>query len=811
MKVIKFGGSSVGSVKNLHRVSQIIQQQNQPFIMVVSAFSGVTNQLQELGEKALKNDYEIHLTKLKERHVSTVKELIDINKQTNVLIDIQQTFLELEQICKSVFALGELSDKTKARILSKGELLSSQIIYQFLKQQNIEINYLKSSGCIKANGDFLNAKINFKKTYSLCKEQISTLKNYIVPGFIASNESNQITVLGRGGSDYTASVFACAINAEKIELWSDVNGMQNANPKLVKKTQVIRKMSYEEAFEMSYFGAKVVYPPAIKPAMQKKIPVWLKNTLQPQDKGTLIHVNSNDENNKVLGVSTLSDISMITVSGTGLSGKRGSARKVFQALEYADVNIILITQSCSEQSICFAINNNDTDTAKKALEKQFEHEIQSHQINPIDVSKNHVIIALIGDQMRHQVGLSGKTFSALGKNNINVKAIAQGASERNISVVIDAKDEDKAVNVIHERFFQNTIKKIHLFIAGVGNVGKQFIDILKEQKSYCKEHFKVDLKIVAVANSSHFLINNEGISFNEIENVKSNGKSYSSFNEFVEIVKNSNLRNSIVIDNTASDEVSKSYATFFKNSISVVTCNKIASSSDFKNYSTLKLLTKKHSCNFQYETSVGAALPIIKTIQNLNLSGDKIHRIDAVVSGSLNFIFNNYTKETRFVDIVKQAQKEGYTEPDPRIDLSGLDVIRKILILSREAGYEKNIKDVSFSSFLPDECMKTNSVEDFYQSLEKNEAFFKKVLEKATQNNAKLKVVAQLIDGNLKVGLQEVSINSPFYQLDGKDNIVAVYTQLYNPEPLIVKGAGAGARITASGVFADLMYIVNQK
>ena len=807
MLLIKFGGSSVGSVENLQRVVQIVKKQTEPFIMVVSAFSGVTNTLQSLGENALKNTHQPILEALKERHFTMAKSLLPIHRQTNALVHIGKTTLALENLCNSISTLGELSERTQARIMAQGELLSSFIIGEYLNQEGVNISYLPSEDYIVAQGDPLNAVVDFSQT-QLRMQQIDTEASYIAPGYIAANPAGELVVLGRGGSDYTASIYAYCLGAKQVELWSDVNGMQNANPKLVKNTKVISQMSYEEAFEMAYFGAKVIYPPAIRPAMEKKIPVLLLNTLAPEEKGTRIHVATQGHTDKVLGVSTLSDISMITISGIGLAGTKGSARRVFQALEQADVNVILITQSCSEQSICFGIKTSDAQSAKEALEREFAQEIGS-LINPIERTDNHVILALIGDNMNHQTGLSGKVFSALGANGVNIQAIAQGASERNISVVIDAHDEHKAVNVVHERLFQEVIKRVHLFIIGAGNVGGQFIDIVYKQQEYFRQQYKVDLRVVMVANSRQYVFADEGLSQETLS--LSGATPYASAEALAELIIATNRRNSIVVDNTASAQVAAIYPQLIRKSISVVTCNKIAGSAPLEQYTALMELVKNQNCDFQYETSVGAALPIIKTLQNLRLSGDTIHRIDAVVSGSLNFIFNHYNATTPFVEIVKQAQKEGYTEPDPRIDLSGLDVIRKILILSREAGYRKEMSEVVFESFLPEKSLETPSVETFYKVLEENEAFFQDLYHRAQQKGAKLNVVAQLLEGDIKVSLQEIPASSPFYQLDGKDNIVAFYTDMYPTEPLVIKGAGAGAKVTASGVLSDVMYVANKQ
>lgn len=809
MKIIKFGGSSVGSVSNLQLVLNILKSQEEHFVCVVSAFKGVTNQLQNLAEASLEGNHQPMIEEIKKFHKRMISKLLS-NPSPKLQQCLADEWHALENISRGIYALQELTDKSTARIMAKGEILSSYIIAEFLEENGISIQRKDTRELISANQNYLNALVDFETTNQKCSVFFQSNENYIIPGFIAKNNADETTLLGRGGSDYTASIVGAALDATQIELWSDVSGMHNANPKLVQGTKPITEMSYEEAFEIAYFGAKVLYPPAIKPAMRSSIPVFLKNTLEPEHQGTKIHAIAEERSDKLLGVSTLSDISLVNITGVGLSRTKGSAKRVFEALEKANVNIILISQSCSEQSICFGLKSEDALLAKDALEQAFEKELKRGFLNSVEIKDNQIILALIGDQMRSQVGLSGKVFSALGENNVNVNAIAQGASERNISIVIDQKDEHKAVNVVHEKFFQSAVKKIHIFVLGVGNVGTQFLDIVEQQKEYCRKNFNVELRISLIANSKKYLFEKEGLDKFQIESFPQNGISYHSSRELSDYIIGKNLRNTIVIDNTASAEVSEMYSDFFGNSISLATCNKIASSSVFENFKYLQQLTKDHNCKFQYETAVGASLPVIKTIRDLRLSGDKIEKIQAVLSGSLNFIFNNYDATKPFVEIVQQAKDEGYTEPDPRIDLSGLDVRRKLLILARESGKEINLEDVKFDSFLPDAANKTNSVEEFMQILTENEAHFQDLYQDAQNNHAKLKVIAEMDGENYSVGLQQVSSDSPFYHLDGKDNIVALNTSLYQPEPLVVKGAGAGARITASGVFQDLMLIVNQ-
>ena len=809
MIVLKFGGSSVGSAQNIQKVKDILNKQNEPFITVVSAASGTTDQLQVLAKLALEGNYMESMESLKTKHLNLLRELLILTNQPEVIIYTQKLFNQLENICNSIFTIQELSDKTLAHVLSFGERLSSSIIHKYLNQEGIDIDFLDSKQLIKADHGYLNAEVNFQETEVLIKQAVNG-NNYIAPGFIASNNRGEYVVLGRGGSDFSAAIYANAINAKSLELWSDVNGILNANPKIVQQANSIDQLSYKEACELAYFGAEVLYPPTIRPVMQKNIPVYLKNILQHEHKGTLISNASFNNQNKIKGVSSLPVISLVTVSGVGLAGTKGSARKVFQALEEAQINIILITQSCSEQSICLGINGADVQKAVDALSQYFKQEIEYNLINPIEMSNDHAIIAIVGDNMRHQVGLSGKLFGALGENGINVIAIAQGASERNISIVVNRKDEAKAVNVVHERFFQKAIKEVHLFIAGVGNVGSEFLQIVYKQQQLLYKDHQIELKIVGVANSKKMLLNTEGLTPGEIESLNKKGTLYQSFKKYIDTIIELNLRNTVFIDNTASEIVSNSYQSLLKNSISVVACNKIASSSAYENYRLLLQLAKEKNCHLQYETSVGAALPIIKTIRDLLLSGDKIHKIQAVLSGSLNFIFNHYNAKRPFADIVLQAKEDGFTEPDPQVDLSGLDVMRKILILAREAGYQKELNEVQFKGFLPKNCVNTDGTEQLFEALKKEELHFSRLYQKAHKNGNKLKVMAVLEHSELLVSLKEISPDSVFYNLGGKDNIVVLNTERYSHEPLIIKGAGAGAEVTASGVFSDLMYVINR-
>lgn len=810
MIVMKFGGTSVSSKKNIVQIKSILNTKEDNYIVVISAFSQVTNKLEYLAQQSLNNNVSDLLEEFRLVHFNMINELFAIKNQTEIILEVQKKCNELELICKGVNILKELSSRTKATILSFGEHLSSYIIHRFLELENINIELLDSSQLISADGDYLDASVDFETSSKQISEKIAA-KNYIAGGFIAANKNNEIVTLGRGGSDYSASIYANAINAEYLEIWSDVNGIQSANPKIVNNTVSIKKISYEEAFEMAYFGAKVLYPASILPLIKKNIPLYLKNTFEPEQEGTFISNQNKLNHHKIQGLSSLGDIAIITVSGIGLAKRKGSARRVFQALEEEYINIVLITQNCSEQSIGVGINQNDLKRAEIAINHAFSNEIEKGFINPVKSLPNQCIIALIGDNMKHKVGLCGKVFGAIGENGINITAIAQGASERNISIVIHQKDEVKALNVIHEKFFSNMVKDVHLFIAGIGNVGSEFLKIIADQKEELIKEYEINIKIIGVANSSKMLFNSgKELSNEDILDLNEKGVQYSSLPYFLTSITDLNLRNSIFIDNTASEIVSKGYSQLLKNSISIVTCNKIACSSNYALYANLKSLAKEHNCSFKYEASVGAALPIIKTIHDLNISGDKINKIEAVISGSLNFIFNEYNGENNFADVVLKAKEDGYTEPNPLIDLSGLDVMRKILILSRESGLNRELSDITFNSFLPEECTNSDNVQSLFDNLNKNETHFKELYTIANNNGNKLKVLATLENGKMSVALKEIPPHSPFYNLEGKDNVVAINTNRYVEEPLVIKGAGAGANITASGVFADLMHIINR-
>lgn len=814
MKVLKFGGTSVANAENIKRVLTIITEKakNEKLVVVVSALSQVTDLLQLASQKAASNDesYKEIVTEIEKKHLDTLKELIPVSEQSSLLSHLKRIVNHLETLLDGCFLLGELSPRTEDTILGFGELLSSYIIAEALKQKEKNSGYYDSRELIKTNATFGKAVVNFETTNKLVADFFAANQNQVVilPGFIASTADKIPTTLGRGGSDYTAAIIAAALNATDLEIWTDVNGMFTANPKIVKQAQPIASISYQEAMELSHFGAKVLYPPTIQPVLRKNIPILIKNTFEPEAVGTYISNEVVVQTNPVKGISHIDNIALLTLEGPGMVGVSGSSKRLFEVLSQESINVIFITQASSEHSICIGILNSDAETAEIAINKAFEIEIAQNKIEPCIVENNLCIIALVGENMKNHQGLSGRMFSTLGKNNVNIRAIAQGASERNISAVINERDVKKALNTLHENFFEENTKQLNLFVMGVGNVGEKFIEQIHQQKKFLKENLKINLRVIAMSNSRKMHFNEDGISLKDWKTVLDNGDTANQ-EQFITKVKELNLRNSIFVDITANESVSKTYEQYLKQSVGVVTCNKIACSSAYDNYKNLKNLSRQYNAPFLFETNVGAGLPIIDTVKNLIASGDKVNKIQAVLSGSLNFIFNNFDENNSFHDVVKEAGVQGFTEPDPKIDLSGIDVARKILILIRESGYQMDIEAIANESFMPTDCLETTSNEAFFASLIKHAAHFDSLYKEAQNKESRLKYVAQFENGKASVGLQFIPKDHPFYNLEGKDNIVLFYTDRYVDQPLLIKGAGAGAAVTASGIFADVIRIGN--
>jgi aspartokinase/homoserine dehydrogenase 1 len=812
MKILKFGGSSVGSAENIEKVIDIVRKsiETETRIVVLSAMQGTTDALIEIGKTAEKGDdgFRLKIKELANKHLTVIEKLVSERYQDGIFDFVENRINELKNICEGVFLLKELSPRTLDRIVSLGEILSTKIVSAGFSSLGVDNTWKDSRQLIQTDSNFGFAAVNFEKTNAQIKKyfesQIANL--FILSGFIATDANGITTTLGRGGSDYTGAILAAALDAEVLEIWTDVSGMMTADPRIVRNIRQIPHITYREAMELSHFGAKVIYPPTIQPVMKKGIPVWVKNTFAPDDFGTLIEAETAPEKEIIRGISSIDNISLLSLEGSGMVGIPGFSKRLFDSLSRASINVILITQSSSEHSICVAVEEKSGEKAKEAVDKEFENEIAVGKIEPLGVENGLSILALVGDNMKNHTGIAGKMFASLGHNGVNIRAIAQGSSERNISAIIESKDVRKAINTLHEEFFSDGKKQINLYIVGIGTVGSRLLAQLEQQAEFISEQMNLNLRVVGLANSRRAVFNEEGIDLTNFKSQISDfGFDYDSKSSAIaDLIIEKNLRNSILVDVTASPDVVEIYPRLLQKSVSVVACNKIAASSGYENYLRLKDLAREYNANFLFETNVGAGLPIINTLNDLTRSGDKINRIEAVLSGTLNFVFNNYDGSRSFSTVVRRAQTEGYTEPDPRLDLSGTDVARKILILAREAGHKLEMSDIENKGFLPESCLQ-GSVEDFYKEMEKHEHYFRELLENARSEGLTLKYIATFDHGRASVGLQSIDSKHNFANLSGKDNAVLFYTNRYSEQPLVVKGAGAGADVTAAGVFADII------
>lgn len=809
MQVLKFGGTSVGSADNIKRVISIVKEklEKDNTIVVVSALGGTTDALLNSGLMAAggNEQYKEALQHIEQRHLETVKLLIPVQHQSHILSLVKKLCNEIEDISNGVFLLGEFSARTRDRMISYGELISSQIIAAAFNHTGIPAAWKDARTLLQTNSNFGNATVNIAATRQQITDYIASVNDRltVIPGFIAANSNHETTTLGRGGSDYTAAIIAAATDAECLEIWTDVPGMMTADPRWVSGAKVIPSISYQEAMELSHFGAKVLFPPTIQPVLRKAIPVAIKNTFSPHDAGTVIQQKAATNSNAIRGISSISNIALFSLEGSGMVGVPGFSRRLFGALSEAQINVILITQGSSEHSICVGVEEAAIQKAKEVVDTEFEHEIAIEKVQPLQVETGLSIVALVGENMKSHPGISGKMFGTLGRNGVNVRAIAQGSSERNISAVIATKDVRKAINILHEEFFETTHKEIHLFIAGTGNVGSKLLQQLQHQQEWLAKHMRLNVKVTGLANSRKIIIDDNGIDFSNWQEKLQAGED-ADIESFVRIIISKNFRNAIFVDMTASEQVAKVYDRLLQKSVSVVACNKVAASSSYDYYKKLKDLARTYNCLYLFETNVGAALPVIGTLNDLLRSGDKINRIEAVLSGTLNFVFNHYNGKAAFAEVVKQAQDEGYTEPDPRLDLGGTDVMRKILILARESGEQLEMEDITCNGFLPGSCMQ-GDVATFYEELKKHEPHFKKLYNDAAAANSKLKFVAKFENGKAVAGLEHIPPQHDLYHLYGKDNVVLFYTERYPTQPLVIKGAGAGAEVTASGVFADII------
>ncbi|MEK9609339.1 MAG: bifunctional aspartate kinase/homoserine dehydrogenase I [Flavobacteriaceae bacterium] len=815
MKVLKFGGTSVANAESLSNVLKIVQKQKGPTAVIVSALGGITDLLMEMLSSAQsgKQEYRKGFLEIETRHMNIIKIFVPIGNQSAIISFLKKNLNDLEAQLDAIHLLEEATPKNFATISSYGEILSSRIIQEVFLYNDVDSVYQDSRNIIKTifhdGRQVLDQESSENAITSFFNENKST--TVLLPGYIASNENGETTTLGRGGSDYSAAIIASAINAEVLEIWTDVSGMYTAHPKIVAQAKPIDKLSYYEAMELSHFGAKVIYPPTLQPIIEKNIPILIKNSFAPEDRGTIIDDTPIIENGEIVkGISHIDKVALINLEGSGMIGITGFSKRLFEALSAAKINVIMITQASSEHSICIGVREEDAMAAKKAIDEKFAFEISIKKVLPAQVEKDMVNIAVVGEKMKDHQGISGKVFSSLGANNINIRAIAQGASERNISIIIDKKNVSKAINTLHESFFEAQVKELNLFVTGVGNVGSKLLEQIDNQTDYLIENLRLKIRVIAISNSKKMVLGTDAMELSQWDTILEESETKANVDLFFEHAKKLNLRNSIFVDNTASEVIAKEYARYLNNNIGVVTCNKIAAADALNNYLNLKKISRKYGSPYLFETNVGAGLPIIDTLNNLIASGDQIIKIQAVLSGSLNFVFNNFKKGVKFHDVVLEAQQQGYTEPDPKIDLSGIDVARKILILARESGMKIELEAIENESFLPEACLNTKDNKSFFESLLQHNDHFEKMLENAEKHGAKMKYVAQLENGKAQVGIQLVKEGHDFYNLEGSDNIILFYTNRYSAQPLIVKGAGAGADVTASGIFADIIRIGKQ-
>lgn len=809
MKVLKFGGTSVGSVESMSSVKQIVESCHEPVIVVVSALGGITDRLIETARVAVVggDGYESHFRAIVERHKAMVQQAVEPAKQLELLALIDPLLGELGNIFKGVSLIKDLSTKTLDTIVSYGERLSSLIVSRVIEGA---VHY-DARFFIKTSRQYGKHIVDFDETNKLVKRYFAELPRVaVVPGFIASDRiTGDVTNLGRGGSDYTASILATALGASQLEIWTDVDGFMTADPRVINTAYVIEHLSFTEAMELCNFGAKVIYPPTIYPVFHKNIPILIKNTFNPSAPGTLISADhSHFEGKAIKGISSINDTCLITLSGMGMVGVIGINSRIFNTLARSGVSVFLVSQASSENNTTFAVRNADADVAVRVLREEFKGEMAVGEISSIEAEKELATVAIVGENMKHTPGIAGKLFNVLGRNGINVIACAQGASETNISFVIARDSLRKALNVIHDSFFLSESQVLNLFVAGVGTVGRDLLKQICKQQQRLLETKALQLRLVGIANSRKCLFDREGIDIEHgIELLDREGTPSSPQRLKDEIIA-MNIFNSVFVDCTASPDIAALYRSLLDHNVSVVASNKIAASGSYDLYRELKQTARKRDVKYLFETNVGAGLPIINTINNLINSGDKILKIEAVVSGTLNYIFNVVSAEEPLSRAVRMAQEAGYSEPDPRIDLCGQDVIRKLVILAREAGYRVEQSDVEKHLFIPESYF-TGSLDDFWRAIPDYDATFEAYRRQVAERGRVLRFVATLDHGKVEVGLREVDSAHPFYHLEGSNNVISITTERYREYPMVIKGYGAGAEVTAAGVFADIIGIAN--
>ena len=812
MKVMKFGGTSVGSVKSILSLKKIVEAEarTQPVIVVVSALDGITDKLIATSQMAKQGDehYREEFDAMVKRHHQMIDTIItDDKKRVDLFNNVDQLFDQLKSIFYGVYLIHDLSRKTEDTIVSYGERLSSHIVAAMVKN-GVRMNSRDFIRTEKKQGKHV---IDADLTTQLVKETFKELNNnqiYVVPGFVARDrDTHETTNLGRGGSDYTASIIAAVLNAEVLEIWTDVDGFMTADPKVIKSAYTINELSYVEAMELCNFGAKVIYPPTIYPVCVKNIPIKVKNTFNPEHPGTLIKAKIEDDNKPIKGISSIKGTSLITVTGLSMVGVIGVNRRIFTTLANKGISVFMVSQASSENSTSIGVRDEDAAAAAEVLNAEFAKEIETGAMFPMQVESGLATIAIVGENMKQTPGIAGKLFGTLGRSGISVIACAQGASETNISFVVDGKFLRKSLNVLHDSFFLSEYKVLNLFICGIGTVGGMLLEQIRTQQQFLMQSRRLKLNVVGISDVDNFVLDRDGINLDEYEKILRAGYPANTEHMRDEIVK-MNIFNSVFVDCTASRQIAQLYQTFLEHNISVVAANKIAASSDYDSYLKLRQTARDRGVWFRYETNVGAGLPIIGTINDLCNSGDKILKIEAILSGTLNFIFNEIAADVPFSETVRRAKEQRYSEPDPRIDLSGTDVIRKLVILTREAGYKVEQDDVEKHLFVPNDYFE-GSLDDFWKRLPELDADFEARRQKLEAENKRWRFVATMENGKTNVALKEVPYGHPFYGLEGSNNIVLLTTERYKEYPMLIQGYGAGAAVTAAGVFANIMSIAN--
>ncbi len=806
---MKFGGTSVGSVNSMLNVKKIVESVDDKVIVVVSALGGITDKLIKTSRMASEGDsgYEKEMKEIVNRHIEMVYTVIPAGQKRELLLDcVNELLNELKDIFQGIYLIRDLSPKTSATIVSYGERLSSIIVATLINgaQWFDSRQFIKTEK--KHNKNILDAELTNKLVCETFKEipEVS-----LVPGFISSDKTTgEVTNLGRGGSDYTASILAAALDADVLEIWTDVDGFMTADPRVISSAYSINELSYVEAMELCNFGAKVVYPPTIYPVCHKNIPILVKNTFNPEAAGTIIKQDASDSSKAIKGISSINDTCLITMTGLGMVGVIGVNHRIFKTLAENGISVFLVSQASSENSTSIGVRNEDASLACEVLNEEFAKEIEMGEISPMKAESGLATVAIVGENMKHTPGIAGKLFGTLGRNGINVIACAQGASETNISFVVDGASLRKTLNVIHDSFFLSEYQVLNLFICGVGTVGSSLIEQIHGQQERLKSERGLCLKVVGIANEHKAIFSRNGVDLENFrKDLEEKGMASSPQVLHDEII-GMNIFNSVFVDCTANNDIAGLYKEFLSHNIAVVAANKIAASSDYENYAELKHIARQRGVKFLFETNVGAGLPVINTINDLINSGDKILKIEAVLSGTLNFIFNKISAKVPFSETVRLAKEDGYSEPDPRIDLSGKDVVRKLVILAREAGYRLNQEDVEKRLFIPNELFE-GTIEQFWKKLPSLDAGFEERRQVLEKEGKRWRFVARLENGRAEVRLEEVDHNHPFYELEGSNNIILITTERYNEYPMLIQGYGAGAGVTAAGVFADIMSIAN--